>query len=62
MASGNCCLIPYECPVCGRYQALPYSRQGYRCLADGASLHRLHRFERSRTQTRDYGLELELAL
>jgi hypothetical protein len=55
-------LLSYECPVCGRYQALPFSRQGYRCLADGTPLHRLRSHERSRTQSRDYGLELKLAL
>jgi hypothetical protein len=55
-------LLSYECPVCGRYQALPYSRQGYRCLADGMPLHRVRPYERSRTKTRDSGLELELAL
>jgi hypothetical protein len=55
-------LISYECPVCGRYQALPFSRQGYRCLADGTPLHSLRSHERSRLQSRDYGLELKLAL
>ncbi len=55
-------LISYECPVCGRYQALPASKQGYRCLADGMPLHRVRAYERSRTMTRTYGLELELAL
>jgi hypothetical protein len=55
-------LISYECLVCGRYQALPFNKQGYRCLADGMPLHRLHPYERSRTQSRSYGLERELAL
>jgi hypothetical protein len=55
-------LISYEGPVCGRYQALPYSKQGYRCLADGMKLHRLHPYERTRTMTRSYGVERELAL
>jgi hypothetical protein len=55
-------LLSYECPVCGRYQALPFNKQGYRCLTDGRPLQRLSPYERSRTKTRDYGLELELAL
>jgi hypothetical protein len=55
-------LISYECPVCGRYQALPYSKSGYRCLSDGVRLHRLHPYERSQTKTRGYGYERELAL
>jgi hypothetical protein len=55
-------LCSYLCPVCGRYQALPFSQQGYRCLADGRPLVRQRSYERSRTQTRDYGLELELSL
>jgi hypothetical protein len=55
-------LLSYECPVCGRYQALPFSKQGYRCLADGMPLQRLRPHERSRTKTQDYGLGLELAL
>jgi hypothetical protein len=41
---------------------LPFSREGYRCLADGALLHRLRSHERSRTKSRNSGLELELAL
>lgn len=55
-------LISYECPVCGRYQALPYSKSGYRCLSDGTRLARLHPYERSRSQSRGYGIERELAL
>jgi hypothetical protein len=55
-------LVSYECPVCGRYQALPASRQSYRCLADGMPLHRVRAYERSQTKTRSYGLALELAL
>jgi hypothetical protein len=55
-------LISYECPVCGRYQALPYNKQGYRCLSDGMRLHRLNPYERSQTKTRGFGLERELAL
>jgi len=55
-------LISYECPVCGRYQALPYSKQGYRCLSDGMSLHRIRPYERSQTRSRCHGLERELAL
>jgi hypothetical protein len=33
-------LESYTCPLCGEYRALPYSRQGYRCLADGVLLRR----------------------
>jgi hypothetical protein len=55
-------LISYECPVCGRYQALPYSKQGYRCLSDGMPLHRTRPYEQSRTRSRDSGLERELVL
>jgi hypothetical protein len=55
-------LISYECPVCGRYQALPFSTQGYRCLSDGMPLHRMRPYEQSRTRSRDYGLERELSL
>jgi hypothetical protein len=53
---------PYSCPVCGRYQALPYSREGYRCLLDGAHLRREKERGYARTQTRGYGFERELAL
>jgi hypothetical protein len=55
-------LISYECPVCGRYQALPFNAQGYRCLSDGMRLHRLRPYERTRTQSKGYGIERELAL
>jgi hypothetical protein len=55
-------LCAYLCPVCGRYQALPYSRQGYRCLADGMYLQRARPYERAQTRSRDSGVELELAL
>jgi hypothetical protein len=55
-------LLSYECPVCGRYQALPYSRTGYRCLADGMPLHRVRSYERSQTKTRSSGFERELSL
>jgi hypothetical protein len=55
-------LISYECPVCGRYQALPFNKQGYRCLSDGMPLHRSRPYEQSRTRARDSGLERELAL
>jgi hypothetical protein len=54
-------LISFECPVCGRYEALPYNRQGYRCLNDGRPLQRLRPYERSRTPNRGYGLELALS-
>jgi hypothetical protein len=55
-------LCSYSCPVCGRYQALPYSRTGYRCLADGAHLRREKERGYARTQMRGYGFERELAL
>jgi hypothetical protein len=55
-------LCSYLCPVCGRYSALPFSRTGYRCLTDGMYLQRQRPYERIRAKTRDYGLELELAL
>jgi hypothetical protein len=55
-------LLSYECPVCGRYQALPYSRTGYRCIADGMALRRARSSERSQTKTRSSGFERELAL
>jgi hypothetical protein len=55
-------LCSYTCPVCGRYQALPYSRTGYRCLADGVSLRRAKERGYARTQTRGFGFERELAL
>jgi hypothetical protein len=55
-------LISFECPVCGRYQALPFSKQGYRCLSDGIPLRRMRPYEQSRTRARDSGLERELAL
>jgi hypothetical protein len=55
-------LCSYICPVCGRYQALPYSREGYRCLGDGMSLVRQRPYERAQTRSRNYGLELTLSL
>jgi hypothetical protein len=55
-------LITYECPVCGRYQALPFSKSGYRCLSDGMSLHRIRPYEQTRTRPRDFGFERELTL
>jgi len=55
-------LCSYLCPVCGRYSALPYSRTGYRCLADGTYLQRERPSERVREKTRERGLALELAL
>jgi hypothetical protein len=54
-------LCSYICPVCGRYQALPFNRQGYRCLADGMRLARSRSFEQTRAQSRGYGLERALA-
>jgi hypothetical protein len=53
-------LCSYLCPVCGRYQALPFRRTGYRCLADGTHLRRERPYERVRAKTRDYGGALEL--
>jgi len=38
---------------------LPYNKQGYRCLSDGMRLHRLHPYDKTRTQSRGYGLERE---
>jgi hypothetical protein len=55
-------ICSYSCPVCGRYQALPYSRTGYRCLADGARLRWEKERGYARTQTRGYGFERELTL
>jgi hypothetical protein len=55
-------LISYECPVCGRYQALPFSKSGYRCLSDGMRLHRIRPYEQTRTRPRDFGFERELTL
>jgi hypothetical protein len=57
-------LCSYSCPVCGSYRALPYSREGYRCLSDGTSLRRertyaLHR-ELPRSRGREFALELAL--
>lgn len=54
-------LISYICPVCGRYQALPFNASGYRCLADGMRLARARPFEQTRTQSRGYALERALA-
>jgi hypothetical protein len=55
-------LCSYSCPICGRYQALPYSSIGYRCLADGAHLRRAQEKGYARTQMRGYGYERELSL
>jgi hypothetical protein len=55
-------LISFTCPVCGRYQALPASLKGYRCLSDGIPLRRMRPYEQSRTRARDSGLERELTL
>jgi hypothetical protein len=55
-------LISYECPECGRYQALPFSTQGHRCLSDGMPLHRVRPYERPRPKTRDYWLALDRSL
>jgi hypothetical protein len=53
-------LCSYICPVCGRYQALPFSTSGYRCLSDGMRLSRSRPFAQTRAQSRGYGLELAL--
>jgi hypothetical protein len=55
-------LCSYTCPVCGRYQALPYSRTGYRCLLDGVYLRRGKEQGYSRMLRRRSGMERELAL
>jgi hypothetical protein len=55
-------LCSYSCPVCGRYEALPYSRTGYRCLADGAHLRREKERGYARRMGKSYGMERELAL
>jgi hypothetical protein len=55
-------LISFTCPVCGRYQALPASLKGYRCLSDGIPLRRMRPYEQTRTRPRDFGLGRELAL
>jgi hypothetical protein len=57
-------LCPYLCPVCGRYQALPFSKQGYRCLTDGVYMRRdrPYALHRELPGPGGYGLELELAL
>jgi hypothetical protein len=55
-------LSGYICPLCGRYTALPFRRQGYRCLADGVSLRRDKPYEVHRELPRSRGLGRELAL
>jgi hypothetical protein len=55
-------LCSYSCPVCGRYQALPYSRTGYRCLAHGVYLRRAQEQGYARRMGKSFGLERELAL
>ena len=54
-------LCSYICPVCGRDQALPFNRAGYRCLTDGMRLARARPFEQVRIQSRGYALERALA-
>jgi hypothetical protein len=54
----------YTCPLCGYYQALPYSKQGYRCPLDGLHLRRGRDGEgltRYRHRERGYGLTLSLS-
>jgi hypothetical protein len=55
-------LCSYSCPICGRYQALPYSRTGYRCLVDGVYLRREKERGYARGMGKSYGMERELAL
>jgi hypothetical protein len=55
-------LLSYECPVCGRYQALPYSKSGYRCLADGVYLRPEQERGYSRRRGKSSGVERELSL
>jgi hypothetical protein len=55
-------LCSYNCPVCGRYQALPYSRTGYRCLSDGTYLRRERPYALHRELPRSRGRGLALAL
>jgi len=55
-------LCSYACPVCGRYQALPYSRTGYRCLLDGVYMRREKEQGYARSKGKSFGFERELAL
>jgi hypothetical protein len=55
-------LCSYSCPVCGRYQALPYSREGYRCLADGVYMRREKEKGYARIKGKSFGMERELTL
>jgi len=55
-------LCPYTCPVCGRYQALPYSRTGYRCLLDGVYMRREKEKGYARRKGKSFGMERELTL
>jgi hypothetical protein len=55
-------LCSFTCPVCGRYQALPYSRTGYRCLLDGVYLRRAQEQGYSRMMGKSSGFQRELAL
>jgi hypothetical protein len=55
-------LCSYTCPVCGRYQALPYSRTGYRCLVDGAYMRREKEKGYTRIKGKSFGMERELTL
>ena len=55
-------LCPYTCPVCGRYQALPYSRTGYRCVLDGVYMRREKEKGYARIQGKSFGMERELTL
>jgi hypothetical protein len=55
-------LCSYTCPLCGRYQALPYSRTGYRCLLDGVYLRRGEERGYSRMMGKSSGMERERAL
>jgi hypothetical protein len=55
-------LCSYSCPVCGRYQALPYSRTGYRCLLDGVYMRREKEQGYARSKGKSFGFERELTL
>jgi hypothetical protein len=56
--------LSYTCPLCGYHQALPHSKQGYRCPLDGLYLRRGRDGEgltRYMHRERGYGLELSLS-
>jgi hypothetical protein len=55
-------LCSYICPICDRYQALPYNSSGYRCPVHGIFLRRERSEGHSRMQSMGYGLERALSL